>query len=332
MKKRFLVANLILALVLVLSLGLSACGIFGGGNGNPYTTTIDTPEVTFSDESFTLYWNEVEHAKSYEIKHNGTTTDVGKVTSKQVVLEEGENKFQVRAIGDNVLYVNSNWSTEITYHHNPTAQDKTVFEKVRDKMLSASTEMRMELVRVVGISYADNEHLTGDGGNFIFETIWKDGNKIKNVRMCYLVEAENLTEALEKFDEARLLHTQTYSTVDFNSAQMLVNSKGYAGYMAELYGQGYEISVMDSLVREGRKAGDGFRFEIVGTYKAERNGDVKYFSTVYEINSSTYSSVDKYNYEDNLRFPARREIKEYSLVIHNDAGTLAYIEEWAERR
>lgn len=335
----------------IISLVVVAAIVFGvlryldkAGAGNkpegvydPYVITLETPaNMHFSDGNFTLYWDEVEHATSYLISHNGVEENVGKSTLKIIIPVEGENVFRVKALGDGIIYSDSAWSQKATYTYQPANAEKTVYETVRDKMMSVSEEMGMDFVRVVGISWVSLKG-SGIGKNIIFQTVWvnsegKDKGKEKNVEMGFSVDgAETIPEILSNLGQAELLTAAKYPTVSYNTAQKLVDSGAYVGYMKELKDKGYTISVVDSAVREGKRVNDDFRYDLVGTYRAELGDEVIYFSTVYNVNITSITNNAKYNYEEYLTISKFREITEASLVIHIADTTLCYIADWAER-
>ena len=335
MRRPLKIFAVLLSICVISAVALGGCSLFKPTPNDPafQMFTLDAPQdVYFNDGNFTLNWGAVDHAKSYEVKHNKTTVSVGKVTSKQIELQEGNNTFQVRAMGDDVTYNTSKWSEEVTYYYEQSIENKTVFEVVRDKIMTDGNDDGKEFIRIVGITYADHNNLTSAGANIIFETVWKEYGEENNIRMAYFVDnCADIEEVLDNFSDAQLTNSITYKTVDYNSAEYLIKSNDFVGYMNTLKEQGYTISVVDSVVREGSKVGNGFRFDIVGTYKAQLGDDVKYFSTIYEVLVAVNSPNPKDNYEDEVGYPADRTITQKSLVIHETAGTLSYVEEWASR-
>lgn len=335
MRRQLKIFAVMLTACVILAVTFGGCFLFGSTPYDPNMIELDAPQsVYFSDGNFTLYWDEVEHAKSYEVKHNNSTVNVGKATSKQILeLTEGKNTFKVRAMGDDVTYNTSRWSEEVEYYYSTSIEDKTIYEVVRDKIIADGKADRKEFIKIVGISFANNDRLSLVGANIIFETVWNDNGVQKNIGMEYYVaDCADIEEVLDNFADGRLVGTSTYKTVNYDSAEYLVKSKDYVGYMNTLKGQGYTISVVDSVVREGKASGKQFMFEIVGTFKAQLGDDVKYFSALYKVLTAMNSSNPRDNYESLVGYPADRTLTEISLVKHDAEGTLSYIEEWVARQ
>ena len=302
---------------------------------------LETPEqVAFNSENYVLTWDEVENASAYTIYYNGEETTVdANDTQEQITITAEDNVFKVKAVGDGEYYSDSEWSEEVTYSIDQQQeqgggqqQQQSVFEKVNLKVAQAAQEEGLKLESVLGISYVN---LDGNkyGDNIIFQTVCSKNGVSKNYELAFKNEGytSSVQEMLNNFDSATFNGSTSSKIVNYDSAQYLLNSNSFDGRMEELKNQGYEISVINSVVREGTKVGSKFRFEIVGTYKAEREGDVKYFTSTNRIDVLSPSSDAGYNYEGFLSSDKYRTVTETSFTEHEAGSTLDYISEWASR-
>ena len=283
--------------------------------------TLETPDnFAFDNESYVLTWDDVEHAEGYTIAYNGENIEVDAgETSQAVLLASTENTFKIKANGDGVNYKDSAWSDAITYTVQNT-EELSLFEKINIELNRAATEEGYTIERVIGISYADVEEDYW-GSNLFFQTISTKNDKSLND----IPGASDLMDMLSKVDETTFeSNDDIYNIVNYNSAEKLIASKRYDGEMEALRVQGYEISVLDSCVREG-KGTSKFRFEIVGTYKATLGDDVKYFTSINQVDVLN-PGTDKYNYETALEFKGKTTVEETQFVMHESGATLEYME------
>lgn len=312
----------------------------GGPGTNPVgpgtdivAVQLEAPEqLAFNDQNYILSWEEVDNATGYTIYYNGQETTVdADDTQEHITITSEDNYFKVKALGDGELYKDSEWSQEISYTMEKD-QEQSVFEKVNLKLAQSAQDEGLKLESVIGISYVDlaaNEY----SENIVFQTICSKNGVSSNYEFSYKNDGytASIEELLENFDHATFKSKLKKDTVDYQSAQYLINSKLYAGQMAELYNQGYEISVINSAVREGKKVGSKFRYEIVGTYKAERDGDVKYFTSINRVDIANPSSDASYNYEVFLAAEDLRTLTETEFIMHEPGETLEYMGEWAAK-
>ena len=300
---------------------------------------LETPEqVAFNSENYVLTWDEVDNASAYTIYYNGEETTVdANDTQEQITITAEDNVFKVKAVGDGYHYSDSEWSEEVTYSIEQNQdqnqdQQQSVFETVNLKIAQVAQERGLKLESIVGIS---SVNLEGDdyGDHIVFQTICSKNGVSSNYELSFKNEGHtsSIEDLLNNFGSAVFGNSSKDTIVDFDSAQYLLNSGAYAGRMEELKNQGYEISVVNSVVREGSKVGSKFRFEIVGTYRAERDGDVKYFTSTNRIDILNPSTKESRNYQDSLEFEDLRTVTETSFMEHEAGGTLEYMNEWAVR-
>ncbi len=312
----------------------------------PTVIQLDTPQqVSFDSESYVLSWGAVENAASYTVYYNGTEISVDNGdTRKQITLIAQDNIFKVKAVGDGANYSDSKWSQEVTYTIDNRQEELSVFEKVNLKLAEAAQSKGLKLESIIGISDINLE--TNIYENHIeFETLCSKKGVLKNY--CFGFKNEGYTSSIEEllihFDMATLNDYYDRKTVDYNSAEFLTargdekyNNEVFDGKMEELRLQGYTISVISSVTREGKKVGGGingerFQFEILGTYKAEKDGDVKYFTSVNRITTDILSVSDEYNYLTCLPLDEHSTVKEYSFIEHETGATWLYMEEWVAK-
>ena len=333
--KKFL--SLIFAIVLPLS--LAGCFNFNTPTNPPTVppppiitpaTPLQAPtNLAYDKDTYVLSWSSVTNASGYKISYNGREfTAVGDDCQEVIPLTAQENVFKVKALGDDIYYTDSNWSSACSY--TVPAVEQSVYDKINLALGSAATAENYELVEVIGISYANVEG-NRSGDNVVFETLCNGNGTLKNIQIGlgianlesieYLFSNIELTECGNMFEK---------SIVNYNSAQFLLDSESYDGEMQSLYDQGYTITVIKSCVREGSKVGQGFRFELVGTYKAVKNDEVLYFTSINRIDINNMSSDMLYNYEYFVMESDFRTVTETSFVLHESGATLEYMDDWAK--
>ena len=86
-----------------------------------YAPKLSAPVITLDGN--VAKWNAVENAKTYEIEINGES--LGSDDCLSLTLANGET-IRVRAIGDNELYADSDWSNEVTFTVVPVQLDAPV--------------------------------------------------------------------------------------------------------------------------------------------------------------------------------------------------------------
>ena len=328
------------ALIFVYTAFLKDPSTPGGAGANPdqgpgqgiSAVQLKAPEqLVFHEENHVLSWGKVDNATAYAIYYNGQETTVGADdTYKQITITTEENRFKVKALGDGGLYKDSEWSQEISYTMK-TEQEQSVFQKVNLKLAQAAEEEGLTLERVIGITYIDLE-ANQYTANIVFQVICSKNGVSSNYEFSFKNDGytASVEELLANFEHATFGGKLMKKIVDYRSAQQLVNSKLYDGHMAELYSQGYEISVISSVVREGKNIGSKFRYEIVGTYKAEIGDEVKYFTSINRVDVNP-SSDPTLNYEVFLAALDLRTLVETDFMMHEAGGTLEYIGEWVAK-
>ncbi len=319
-----------------LALSCTACAFTackGGGDSSssaPSSETSDSsvssaaqqlnaPYGLFYDKaSSVLSWTGDGNAVAYKISCNGQLIDADANDTQEVItVTADEITFQVKAVGDGVHYSDSDWSEAFTY-------EISVYDKVNRALSAAAEQEDLELVSIVGIEDFNKKNIT-------FETLCKNTyGKISNVEIySYNSTAGTVDYLLRNLDQSEITSSNQKTIVDYDSAQYLLDSGSYDGEMQKLYNEGYTISVVHSCVRQGSKVGTKFRFEIVGTYKAVRGTEVKYFTSINRIDI-LLPEAEEDNYETFLWDRGLSTVVETSFVLHEAGGTWLYMEDWAK--
>lgn len=108
MKNKLLGFFLIIGVSIISIFGLTSCDLEGIFNK---CSKLAEPVVVLEDD--TASWQEIENASNYEIDIDGAIVTVEKtVISKKMELGQS---LKVRAIGDGVKFISSDWSNTVTY-------------------------------------------------------------------------------------------------------------------------------------------------------------------------------------------------------------------------
>ena len=299
-------------------------------------------DFTYDEETYTLSWGSVENATGYVLDYNGREIQLEETeTEYTVLLTATENAFKIKAKGNGDKYLDSDWSQTLTYTMGAIGEDNgsdnaeqeiSLYDKINMELARAAQAKGYTLERVIGISFADTEEMLSMN-NICIEVVGFKGTEYSNLRIGYQINTvENVQGLLNKISETNHWGFTKKSTVAYESAEKYVASKSYVGEMKKLYEQGYEITILDSCVREGVTGSNLFRFEIVGTYKAvHENGDVKYFTSVNQVDVLNPEG-DKYNYETALEFEGKTIVTETQYILHEEGGTLEYMAKLIEQQ
>lgn len=331
----FLLALIILATVLMLSsCKLKLPNLTDTDTGSEEGMLATPQNVSFNEDTNEVSWEGVENATGYLLWVNGNTYEIGAGDlSKKIVLFEEKNEFKVKAIGDGEEFTDSNWSLSLVYTMTVQAEE-SLYNKVNIKLAEAAKQYNYEFVSVIGISYA-NLNVGNLNQNITVETLCKVNNRFCNVQYNFNCSSyTSLQEMIENFDNAIYLNHKYEKTVSYDSAEALLKSGSYDGKMQELKNHGYQITVLDSVVREGYDVGSRFSFEIVGTYKATKAGaDDVYFSSINRVYILDPSRNEEANYTTFLEYEqlGLRTVTETKFVLHEKSTTLDYILDWEQK-
>ena len=109
MKKRLIIIISCIAGILLIGGTILAIVLLGSGSDSP--VKLDAPIVTLQDD--VAMWSENDFAEKFEISIDGDLSYIeNSMTSRKLL--DGQT-FKVRAIGDGVNYLNSEWSNSVTY-------------------------------------------------------------------------------------------------------------------------------------------------------------------------------------------------------------------------
>ena len=327
-KKKFSIVKVLLILAIVVVAGYFVYNhiLKTPTPPGPIVDKLATPTgVAYDENTNTLSWNAVDNATGYVVSYNDTPYQVSE-TSKYILPTAEQNVFKVKAVGDGIDYTDSDWSKECIYTITVTP-DTSVFEKVNLQLAKTASENGLTLVRVVGISYADIEKTTF-GTNLSFEVVCNDEGENVNARISYGFDGfDSIYEMLESINEYTKVSIVDYDIVDYNSVEELLLSNSFDGKMEEMRKAGYTFTVVDNCVRKGSKSGSSFSFSIVATFKAEKDGEVRYFTSVNQIKIHTDQRDEPTNYEIAVGYIDYRQVTEHYFVEHTHGPTWEYIQD-----
>ena len=338
MKKNFKGLLAVLSAAVIAS-SYAACGTNNTGNtenGNS-TSEESNSSVTavvlqapmhpyFDGESYLLAWEPVENALYYLVDFNGEVYEVYGTESYLVPVTK-DNTFKVMAVGDGVNYTNSPWSQEVYYELLPQV---SVYDKVQAKLTETAEAEGLVLEKVIGISFVDLE-ANQYTDNIVFQTICSKNGESKSCELTFKhPNPISVAEMLQTFELATFNGKLTKNLVTgYDSAETMIGYNS-VGMVEEFKNRGYNVSVVTSVVEEGNKVGTKFRFVIIGTFKAETDYDVQYFTAAYRVDILTPSANMSYNYEGLIPAKDTCEIKETDCVVHHEYETLEYMDGWAK--
>ncbi len=336
----FLLALIILATVLMLSSCKLKLPNFPTTGSESEEGKLATPQnVSFNEDTNEVSWEGVENATGYLLWVNGNTYEIGAGDlSKKIVLFEEKNEFKVKAIGDGEEFTDSNWSLSLVYTMTVQAEE-SLYNKVNIKLAEVASEKGFVFKSIIGFSYVDVK--PGNNlQNLTFETLcYKKliikGETLVNVSFMFKGnESLQICEMIEEFNNIEYAGYRYQETVSYKSAESLLKSGSYDGKMQELKNHGYQITVLDSVVREGYENGSAFTFNIVGTYKATKAGaDDVYFSSINRVDILDPSRNEEANYTTFLEYEqlGLRTVTETKYVLHEKSTTLDYILDWEQK-
>ena len=296
--------------------------LFGNGGSDVDNNQLAAPQnLRFDSETFTLTWDRVENASGYILLYSGKEIELGTEPSYTLFLNNTENTFQIKAKGDNNPYTTSEWSAPFTY--NVQLAELSVYTRVNFVLAQACAERDWELLDIIGVN------LIPDDSRYIYIDMVAKNEFGKAQRFeCRLKNREDSVSAtLASLEAEDCNYFIRSDIVDFQSAQYLVDSGRCIGTMEELEDAGYTISVVNACTTKGEYYRRNLFYYIIGTFKAEKEGDIKYFTAVYFVAIINAQSNDdaKTNYEDALIWEDTRTLTETRSLVH-DSNTLAYIE------
>ncbi len=258
-------------------LGVAAGVIFGGYHivqNLDIGTSTQTPQtqqlsvvqnVTYDESNYIFSWDPVENADKYVVNINGEDKNVD-TNAYFHIPTEGVTEFKVKAVDTTGVYTSSDWSE--VYTHN-AKQTTDLYSSVN--MFLSDILVGKDLKEIIGM-YAN--------GNTLYTQVVCEYNGeeyFHNMRIKYDTEITSIEQVMElKEDAISIIIGMGSEVVDYNSIEFLLKSNSYDGILETYRLDGYDISVVSSqtVKMDGSDKGEAFR--IYGTYKLEKNGEVKY--------------------------------------------------------
>ena len=279
---------------------------------------LEKPEIIGYDiETSTLSWKKVDNAFGYTIDYNGSEFEVAADKTQEIIpLIAEENVFKIKALGDDEDYLDSEWSAEYKYTVEKQ-EELSIYNRVNIALGGYAKDKDMELIEVLGISFANME------GNkyekkLVFECLCKKNGVIKLYSLAVIDEGEeSISDILANITADRITQIDLDKLINFDAANYFIESGAFDGNMQQLKNDGYRISVVTSCVTEGSKVGKNIlRYDIVATYKAERGDGTVYFTARHQIDMTEPSGEVEYDYGIFILEPKWRTVKELSFVLH----------------
>lgn len=286
---------------------LSSCGFFNNTDGDKEPPSqekqLSQPtNISYNDTNYILTWSLVEHANNYKVDVNGSVTTVDKNEYYYVPVAE-TTTFKVQACDYNGDYINSFWSSPITY----------TIEKKEDKITQAEVNLFVDSLD----QFADLQNVVGmylDDGNMYVQAVYKVAGKnvLKTKCVEYSTPVTSLEDAITK-EHGYVIDENEYTVSNYKSMESLLKSDSFAGQMEELNKNGYEFTIVTSQTVENKNGTTKNDSMIFAVIRAEKDGDVKYFQTEIECYVTSPSTHQEINYTTKLENPSSREVYEDSF-------------------
>ena len=149
--KKILIAALSV-IMLVCSLGLIAC------NANKETTATTLNAPTLNADGHTLNWNEIENASGYIVRINNDDYSANSCSYSLNGWKDGQYLCFVKAVGDNVNYLDSAFSASVLVEIKPTIIDTEAPEIIvsnTDIKVLPQSEVKLS-PSTLGLTISDN--------------------------------------------------------------------------------------------------------------------------------------------------------------------------------
>ena len=236
---------------------------------------LSTPKnVSYSDETYTLTWDAVEHADSYKLDINGNKIDV-EGTSYAYLPSHEVTSFKVQALETTGGYKTSEWSDEIRY-----MVSKTEGLSAASVNVYVAEGMEIGVTKIVSI-YSD--------GNFVHINSVDTKGFLHSFVYQYDYQVESLADVIKKGDQTMISVGGLYDAKDFDTAGNYLQSSELQGQLGEYKLNGYTISVVSAHAYEVNNT----RIGLVGIYRATKDGETKYLAekTLFFLDATATESV-----------------------------------------
>lgn len=257
-------------LVAVTSTLLAGCTKSGGGTTVRKAQLSVVQNISYN-EKYVLCWDAVDNANAYVVSINGENIQVD-TNEYFYVPTKAITEFKVRATDTNGKYESSDWSEAYTYNVNEQVPGQGLYAKVN-----------VFVSDLLGPSYKLKKIYSIDARN---KNLYTAVLCEYNDRDCLLYNITEYDEEITSLDQAMELDGITYlgdtdALQEYYSATALFKYNLLSGELRRNYQQnGYDISIVSAQTAERENYRD--IFTIYGTFKAEKDGDVKYFSARYK--------------------------------------------------
>ena len=260
-------------------------------------TTLSTPKnVSYSDETYTLTWDAVEHADSYKLDINGNKIDV-EGTSYAYLPSHEVTSFKVQALETSGSYKTSEWSDAVSYTvvkgSGMNAATLNVF---------AAEAVRKDVVKIVFIR-------PGDDGASIYVCAVDNEGRVQYDKYEYEHPIASLESVIENNDYLNNLSLGAYGAKDYDTAGNYLELGAYKGTLGEYKNDGYTISVVTSQAYEV----DSIRIGLYAVFKASKDGETKYLASLLLFNINA-TAQDSYRYTYGVKDIEMSKVREVFCV------------------
>lgn len=294
-------------------LSIAAGAIFGGYkiadsmgliNNTPQTQQLSVVQnIAYDETNYVFSWDAVDNADAYVVDINGSTKQVDTNACFHVPTEE-VTEFKVKAIDTTGEFEDSKWSNVYTH-----TVDATVEENLYSKVNIFVNDILdgFKLKEIVAV-YAN-------GNNLYTQVIcqYNRSDYFHNIITEYDTPITSIEQAMSLESGVSYLG-MGQQIVDHNSAEHLLKSDTLTGSLEDYKKEGYTISVVASQTVQENGYADGSAYSIFGTYKLEKNGEVKYVQAAYQCVITNPSSNPTTNYTTKLENSNDRYLSELNFT------------------
>ena len=248
-------------------------------------------------------WDAVENADAYVVDINGSTKQVDTNACFHVPTE-GVTEFKVKAIDTTGEYEDSKWSNVYTH---------TVDATVEENLYSRVNIFVNDILE--GFKLKEIVAVYANGNNLYTQVIcqYNGSDYFHNIITEYDTRITSIEQAMSLESGVSYLG-MGQQIVDHNSAEHLLKSDTLTGSLEDYKKEGYTISVVASQTVQEKGYADGSAYSIYGTYKLEKNGEVKYVQAAYQCVITNPSSNPTTNYTTKLENSNDRYLSELNFT------------------
>ncbi len=259
--------------------------------------------VRYEEDNWRFAWDTIERDDcniEYIVSINGEEKNVGSATSCFFTPAEGATEIKVKAIDTFGGVKDSEWSDVCKY----AFKESEIINLSTYEYINNFIKSFADLKEIVSICLYEGSiyvQLVGER---------KGTNYLYNVEITYEDTIESLKDAIEK-EHTNCFNTNIGTAVNYDSARYMLESNSLTEQLQSYIDQGYSISVVNAQAVQLERYKDGSNYYIYGTYKLEKNGEVKYIQATHKI-AILNKTITSENFTTNLLSSKNRVITEVS--------------------